>query len=101
MQQHLNVATTPAPVPFTDTPLTVSDADKYDAITGTLERVWRALTDDGARDRLTPQQIPDWLETLEWAVTHMPECYESACVELSKEVALYRLLVSETKGKQS
>jgi len=101
MQQHLNVATTPAPVPFTDTPLTVSDADKYAAITGTLERVWRALTDDGARDRLTPKQIPDWLETLEWALMHMPECYEDVRLEVSQEVALYRLLVSAAKGKQS
>lgn len=100
MQQHLNVATTSAPVPFTDTPLTVSDADKYAAIAGTLERVWQALTDDGARDRLTPEQIPDWLETIEWALLHMPECYESARVEQSKEVALYRLL-AEAKGKQS
>ena len=100
MQQHLYVATTPARVRERDTPLTVSDADKYAAITGTLDRVWLALTDDGARDRLTPPQIPDWLETLEWPVTHMPECYESACVELSKEVALYRLL-AEAKGKQS
>jgi len=100
MQQHLNVATTPAPVAFTDTPLTVSDADKYAAITGTLDRVWSALTDDGARDRLTPQQIPDWLDTVEWALRHMPECYESLRVELSQEVALYQLL-SEAKGKQS
>lgn len=87
MQQHLNVATT---TPVSDVP--VSYADKYAAITGTLERVWSALTDDGARDRLTPQQIPDWLDTVEWAVTHMPECYESARVELSQDVALYRLL---------
>ena len=54
----------------------VSDADTYQAICDTLERVWLELTDSMQRSYLEKHQIPDWVDTLQWAIKALPEGYE-------------------------
>ena len=74
-------ATAPIPEPLTVPAVTfqgieVSDADKYRAIGDVLERVWLALTENLKRADLQTEQIPDWVDTLEWAVSFLPSGYE-------------------------
>ena len=52
----------------------VSPADQFKAICETLNRVWWALV--GERDTLRSEQIPEWIDTLRWAVSAMPAGYE-------------------------
>ena len=52
-----------------------SPAAVYKAICDTLENVWLALTDNMQTD-LTTEQIPEWVDTLQWAVAVMPSGYE-------------------------
>ena len=47
----------------------------YKALCDTLENVWLALTDNMQTD-LTTEQIPEWVDTLSWAVEVMPKGYE-------------------------
>ena len=55
---------------------TVSDADAYKAICDVVDRVWKGLTDNMKRKTLRKNQIPDWVQTLEWAIKVMPDGYE-------------------------
>ena len=54
----------------------VSEADTYQAICNTLESVWLVLTDNMKSPYLETEQIPGWVDTLEWAIKSLPEGYE-------------------------
>ena len=60
----------PAPV------VEVSEADRYKAICGVVDRVWHSLTDNMKRKTLRATQYQDWVSTLEWAIKALPEGYE-------------------------
>ena len=53
----------------------VTPAEVYRAIGDVLENVWLSLTENMSR-AIQPEQIPDWVETLSWAVEVMPLDYE-------------------------
>ena len=48
----------------------------YKALCDTLENVWLALTDNMQRSDLEPEQVAEWVDTLEWAVAVMPSGYD-------------------------
>ena len=54
----------------------VTPAAVYRAIGDVLENVWLALTDNMQRPDLEPDQVSEWVDTLEWAVEVMPKGYE-------------------------
>ena len=41
-----------------------------------MENVWLALTDNMQRSDLEPDQVAEWVDTLEWAVAVMPSGYD-------------------------
>ena len=67
----------------------VTDADKFKAICDVLERVWLALTDNMATP-LTREQIPDWIETLDWAIKVMPAGYDKQREIIADELRTYQ-----------
>ena len=67
-------------IPGTDSsenghPVQVSDADKFQAICDVLESVWLGLTEN-MQHALKVEQIPDWVDTLQWAIKVLPVGYE-------------------------
>ena len=52
----------------------VSPADQFKAICETLNRVWWALVGKG--DTLRSEQIPEWGDTLNWALEVLPVEYD-------------------------
>ena len=54
----------------------VTPAEVYQVIGGVLENVWLALTDNMQRSDLEPEQVAEWVDTLEWAVAVMPSGYD-------------------------
>ena len=53
----------------------VTPAEVFQAIGDVLENGWLALTDN-TRDDLDPDGVLEWVDTLQWAVEVMPDCYE-------------------------
>lgn len=74
----------------------VSDADKYQAICDTLTRVWLDLTDNMKRPTLHTDQIPEWIDTLEWAIKVMPEGYERHREIIQEELSTYQTQLTKT-----
>ena len=75
----------------------VSDADKYQAICDTLTRVWLDLTDTMKRKHLRPHQDPVWVDTLQWAVSVIPDCYKNQREIIQNELEAYRTSFVKTK----
>ena len=68
----------------------VSDAEKYAKICSVLDKVWLEITEDRQKPLLDPENVQEWLETLEWADRVMPDQYESARKVIQSEIELYR-----------
>ena len=77
----------------------VSDADKYQAICDTLSRVWLDLTDNMKREYLRPDQDPVWVDTLQWAVSVIPDCYKKQREIIQNELDAYRTRLAKTKNE--
>ena len=54
----------------------VSPAAVFMAICNTLENVWLALTNNRQQSALEPEQVAEWVDTLQWAVSVLPSGYE-------------------------
>ena len=65
----------------------------YKALCDTLENVWLALTDNMQRETLQPEQIQEWVDTLEWALQVMPAGYERQTVIIKEELDNYQALL--------
>ena len=62
----------------------------YKALCDTLENVWLALTDNMQRSDLEPEQVAEWVDTLEWAVAVMPSGYERQREIIKAELDRYQ-----------
>lgn len=62
----------------------VSDAEKRDAIFSVLGRVEATVIDK--HEKVLPQHETEWVETLEWALSEMPACFESIRRFLEQEL---------------
>ena len=76
-------------VEYEATPVNVSDAEKYKTICDILESVWLELTDNMCH-ALKPEHIPDWVDTLQWAVKVIPVGYEQQRDILQAELREYQ-----------
>ena len=54
----------------------VSPVEQYQAICDTLENVWLVLTNNMARSTLQPEQVTEWVDTLQGALAVIPNGYE-------------------------
>ena len=82
-------------------PVEVSDAEKYQAICDVFESVWLDLTENMKRSYLETDQIPVWVETLQWAIKVLPEGYHSLHKTVKIELETYQLEITkrEKEGK--
>ena len=80
---------------------TVSDADAYKAICEVVDRVWKGLTDNMKRKTLRNNQIPEWVEILQWAIKALPVGYERQREIMETELKTYQeqLTKPKTKGR--
>ena len=78
-------------------PVEVSDAEKYQAICDVLENVWLDLTDNMPRTYLETDQIPAWVETLQWAIKVLPSEYHSLHKTVKIELETYQLETTENE----
>ena len=69
---------------------TVSDADAYKAICEVVDRVWKGLTDNMKRKTLRKNQIPEWVEILQWAIKALPVGYERQREIMENELKTYQ-----------
>ena len=69
---------------------TVSDADAYNAICEVVDRVWKGLTDNMKRKTLRKNQIPEWVEILQWAIKAFPVGYERQREIIETELKTYQ-----------
>ena len=51
-------------------------AEAYKAICDTLENVWLAMLKESSGETFEPEQIPDWVDTLQSAVAVMQAGYK-------------------------
>ena len=78
-------------VEYTPKPIEVSDADRYETILDILESVWLELTENMSRSYLESEQIPDWVDTLQWAVKALPSGYEKQRDIIQNELKGYQM----------
>ena len=78
------------PVSTAEASLHVTDAEIYKKIGDVLENVWLALTENMTRSYLLPEQVPEWVETLQWAIKVMPEGYERQRDIIQEELRTYQ-----------
>ena len=64
----------------------VLDADKYEAISRTLDRVYIALKKSA---HTQDEKAAAWLDTLKWADDQVPESYDSLRKHLLEEIKVY------------
>ena len=76
-------------VEYEANPVDVSDAEKYKTICDVLESVWLELTEN-MHETLKPEQIPDWVDTLQWAIKVIPVGYERQRDILQAELREYQ-----------
>ena len=69
-----DVYQSPATTSATNTEVTPAEA--YKAICDTLENIWLALLKESGGETLEPEQIPDWVDTLQSVVAVIPAGYE-------------------------
>ena len=77
----------------------VSDADKYKAICDTLTWVWLDLTANMKRKYLRPDQDPVWVDTLQWAVSVIPDGYKKQREIIQDELEEYQIGLAKTKNE--
>lgn len=77
--------------------LELSDAEKYQAICDVLENVWLGLTDN-MQHALKVEQIPDWFDTLQWAIKAIPVGYEKQCDIIQYELREYQPKMTKPKN---
>ena len=76
-------------VEYAAKPIKVSDADRYETILDILEKVWMELTNNMQHSHLDSEQIPDWVDTLQWAVKMIPVGYEKQRDIIQDELRAY------------
>ena len=74
-----------------------TSAEKYEAICGVLESVWRELTDDLKGKPLGDDQITDWVEILQWAIKEVPVGYERQRDKLQTELRKYQTELNQVR----
>lgn len=79
---------------------TVSDADAYKAICGVVDKVWNGLTDNMKRKTLRNNQIPEWVEILQWAIKVLPVGYERQREIIETELKTYQAQLTKPKRKR-
>ena len=79
-------------------PVEVSDADRYEAICDILESVWLELTEN-MQHVLEAEQIPDWVDTLQWAIKALPVGYERHRDIIQAELREYQPKMTKPKKK--
>ena len=84
----------PAPV------VEVSEADRYKAICGVVDRVWHSLTDNMKRKTLRNNQIPDWVDILHWAIKALPVGYERQREIIETELREYQEKLTKPKKRK-
>ena len=79
---------------------TVSDADAYKAICEVVDRVWNGLTDNMKRKTLRNNQMPDWVEILQWAIKALPVGYERQREIMETELKTYQDRLTKPKKRR-
>ena len=70
----------------------VSPAEVYKAICDRLENVWLALVAEN--ETLEPEQIPGWIDTLQWALQSLPVEYERQQEIIQNELDDWRGIIA-------
>ena len=81
-------------------PVNVSDADKYQAVCDILESVWLELTDNMQRVYLQTEQIPDWVDVLQWAVKAIPVGLEAHRDKIQDDLKTYQEKLTKPKTRR-
>ena len=77
----------------------VSDADRYKGFCDLIDKVWLGLTDNMKRKTLRHDQIPDWVEILQWAIKALPVGYERQREIMETELKTYQEQLTKPKTK--
>ena len=79
----------------------VSDAERYKAICDVVDRVWKGLTDNMKRKTLRNNQIPEWVEILQWAIKTLPVGYERQREIIETELKTYQDRLTKPKKRRN